>query len=350
MKILHLTYALEMGGAESMLVDILNRQVHNNDVYLIVINNKYNELLINNIDPKVHVIFINRCEGGRNPLPILRLNKLCYDLNPWVIHCHNHSIVSILLSYFYDRSLLTIHGLGIRSKYLKKYKRLIAISNSVRKDLLDRYNIYAKLIYNGIIIENIKQKNIYSVNDSFKIVIVSRLNHKKKGQHIVIEAIKTLKDQGISNVNLDIIGSGESEEYIKHLICRYELENEVNLLGARDRKYIYEHLKDYDLLIQPSLREGFGLTVAEGIAACLPVLVSDCDGPKEILEQIGYGFKFRKGDIEDCAAKILKIYNLTKNNHIHNDTRKALNRLKNNFSLDITLCKYFNEYKSISRQ
>ena len=68
-----------------------------------------------------------------------------------------------------------------------------------------------------------------------------------------------------------------------------------------------EHLADYDLLVQPSLFEGFGLTVAEALAAKVPVLVSDSMGPYEVTGYGECGYVFKTGDSGDCAAVLSRI-------------------------------------------
>ena len=54
--------------------------------------------------------------------------------------------------------------------------------------------------------------------------------------------------------------------------------------------------------------EGFGLTVAEAMAAKLPVLVSDEGGPYEIMGKGKYGYAFKMEDVDDCAKQIEYIY------------------------------------------
>ena len=68
-------------------------------------------------------------------------------------------------------------------------------------------------------------------------------------------------------------------------------------------------MKEYDLTCHPARYEGFGLTVAEGIAAMLPVLVSDEGGPYEIIKYGELGYALRMEDVTDCANQIEYIYN-----------------------------------------
>ena len=49
MKILHIIFSFNIGGSETMLVDIINKQVQKHEVTLCVINNLYDEKLLNTI-------------------------------------------------------------------------------------------------------------------------------------------------------------------------------------------------------------------------------------------------------------------------------------------------------------
>jgi len=261
MKIAHLIYSFTTGGAETMLVDIANEQVKQAEVSIIIINEIFNKTLISKIDKRINVSLINRKEGSRNLFPIIRLNRILLKLKSDVIHCHNHNIIPLLLPSLKKKSVLTVHDVNINAKYFKLYKKLFAISQIVKEDILNRSSVNATLVYNGICSEKVLQKDKRIESDIFKVVIVSRLQHEKKGQHLAIEALKLLKERGITNIQLDFIGSGNSEHYLKNLTVEYGLSDQINFLGLKDREYIYSNLKDYDLLVQPSLYEGFGLTV-----------------------------------------------------------------------------------------
>ena len=123
----------------------------------------------------------------------------------------------------------------------------------------------------------------------------------------------------------------------------------VKFLGKnKDRNYIYQNLCGYNLLVQPSLYEGFGITIIEAMAAGIEVLVSDIDGPLEIIEKIGYGHKFKSGDAGNCASEICKIY------YKYNATRVlgiTLNRkekvCEKLFNIEITTRNYLEEYRNL---
>lgn len=345
MKIVHIIFDLNTGGAETMLVDIINEQVKTVSVTLIVVNNQINEKLLDQIDKKVKLILIGRKERSRNPIPIIKLNWHLLKLNPYVIHCHNESVVRIII--FRNKCVLTVHDVNIATKNFKFYIKLFAISKSVKKDIEQRSGIKPIVVYNGIRIDAIKQKENYDFN-IFKIVQVSRLDHEKKGQHILLEALNTLVyKKEITNICVDFIGEGNSLAYLKKLVEGYNLNEFVNFLGICDRQYIYNHLKDYNLLIQPSLYEGFGLTIAEAMAAKVPVLVSDIDGPMEIVDYGNHGYFFRTGKPKICAEKILTIMNDSLSTNFKNKMEDSACFVQTKFDIKITASMYIEYYRYI---
>jgi len=343
MKIVHLVFAFICGGSENMLADIVNQQINKAEVDLVIINNIYSKTLLSKIDKRVKVHFINRTEGSRNIYPVIKLNLLLLKLRPDVLHCHTHNIGPLLVPQLRYKAVLTVHDVGISTRYFKIYKKLFAVSQIVKRDIYNRSGIEATLVYNGISINNILQRENNTSPDGFKTVIVSRLVHEKKGQHLAIEALDILRQKGISNIRLDLIGSGSSESYLKELTAKYKLSDRVIFLGSKDRDYIYSHLKDYDLLLQPSLYEGFGLTVAEAMAAKVPVLVSDKDGPMEIIEEGKYGFFFKNKDAAACADGIIKIISINDNDR-DELLKNACKRAHSSFSIEKTAEKYLQCY------
>ena len=346
MKIIHLIYAFPTGGKETMLVDIINEQAKYASISLVVVNNWYDKTLISKISDKVSVHLVNRIEGSRNPLPLLKLNSILVKTNPDVLHCHDYSIAELILPLTKPKKILTIHEINNYTKYYYKYQQLFAISDAVQNNIKQN-GFDSKVIYNGIKVENVILKH---TNDtaSFKIVQVGRLDHVIKGQHILLEALSFLINKyKLENLHIDFIGEGTSLKYLSGLVDKLSLNSYVSFLGLCDREYIYSHLKDYDLLVQPSLSEGFGLTIVEALAAGIEVLVSDINGPGEIVDKTGYGYKFKSGNAEDCAIKIKEIFSNPK--LFESQERSELRRqvCKKYFDVEVISKKYLAEYKTL---
>jgi glycosyltransferase involved in cell wall biosynthesis len=345
MKILHVIFSFSTGGAETMLVDIINEQSITQKVDLLVVNNVVNEALLRTINKEVTIHYLNRKPGNRNPIPILQFNYKVFKINPTVIHFHNHNAINLLKYKTKAATCLTIHDVNIPEINFYKYKKLFSISNAVLDDVLKRSGINSILVYNGINFEQISANVNFLELDKFKIIQISRLDHQKKGQHVLIKAISILVNHnGLNNLQLNLIGEGSSKEYLKQLAKELNIEKHVNFLGNKTRKFIYENLKNYQMLVQPSIFEGFGLTVVEGMAAKIPVLVSDIDGPMEIIDNGQYGFHFKNGDVEDCAKKIELLLNEYKSEEFKNKINDAFSHANENFNIIKTAQNYLDNY------
>lgn len=347
MKIVHITYGFSLGGIETMLTNIANEQVkHDNDLYIVVINDLVDDYLAKLLDKRIHLICIKRKIGSKSLVPYLRLNILLCKLKSDVIHLHYSSIGRfIFLSKLKRRLCVTQHDMcnDDNSKYLYKSRKIFAISNVVRQDIMNYVNLDSEVILNGIrpeLINHIKSNR----SDVFRIVQISRLVYKKKGQDILIKAVKQLVRKGYDNFHVDFIGSGDDYSYLRELVEKYEIESFVSFLGSKEQTYIFEHLCDYDLLVQPSIFEGFGLTVTEAMAAKVPVLVSKNQGPLEIIEDGRYGFYFENRNVEDCASKIeLFLLKLNEKEMIES----AYKRVTSLYDVKVTAGSYLKKYREL---
>jgi glycosyltransferase involved in cell wall biosynthesis len=74
----------------------------------------------------------------------------------------------------------------------------------------------------------------------------------------------------------------DEPEFLKILVKESELENEVIFHGSKSRGELYQTFKDFDILVQPSVHEGFGLTTVEGMIAKIPIIISNASGLLEV--------------------------------------------------------------------
>ena len=169
--------------------------------------------------------------------------------------------------------------------------------------------------------------------------------HIKKGQDLLLEAVYHLiHNQNFKQLEVYFIGEGESERFLRNMTNELEITDYIHFMGSKDRNFLHNHLKDYDLLIQPSRYEGFGITIIEGMAAGLPVLVSDVNGPMEIIQNGKYGYFFKSEDTEDCAKKILKIKEDIQSGSFERKVTEIMKYVNDNFSIKVTASKYMQNY------
>lgn len=348
MRIVHIIWALNIGGSESMLVDIINEQSKREETHLIIINNIESISLIEKIKKDVQIHRINRKPGSKNIFKAIKLNLIIRDLKPDIIHCHTQDIINIMpiIRLIQSNIILTIHSTNNPTKNLIKYKKLYAISETVKRDICNRSKLNPIVVSNGIHTDAFIQKKYYSHNNCFKIVQIGRLDHRLKGQDILLQAIKKLVyTKKIQNISVDFIGDGPSANYLKNLSFDLGISTYCNFCGFQNRAWIYNNLCKYDLLVQPSKNEGFGLTVAEAMAAKLPVLVSNIDGPMEIIKDGKYGYFFNSQDYKDLAEKIIAIITDSNSHNFFNKINEGFSHVVDLYDIKKTSLKYIRHYK-----
>lgn len=302
MKILHVVFALRYGGLETMLVDLTRHQVESDEVSVLIINDEIDKGLLDTFDPRVRIMRMGRKPGG-NPLSLLwHVNRQIRRLHPDIIHCHNAKAPGIIRGLD-KRMVFTIHAENVPHRWLRAGIRYIAISDTVSADMLNRQPAFSiTTIPNGIETSSITRRDARKPGSPVRLVNLGRLVSSVKGQDILLKALTLLPESYIA----DFIGTGADEEALRRMAHSLGLENRVRFLGMRSREWIYSHLADYDIMVHPSRLEGFGLAVAEGMAAGLPVAVSNRGGLPEIVRHGQLG-KIFEPDPQECAATIRSI-------------------------------------------
>ena len=186
----------------------------------------------------------------------------------------------------------------------------IAISNTVANDWITHGLMPSKMntIYNGIQLDNYKQRQI-SAKDSQAIrFVMAGVVCKEKGQEQLIDAIASLPMSIQHRIEIDFYGGGK-EEYLNYLIekvSKYKLDKQISFMGYRDN--ISEVLYKYDVGVNCSKWEGFGLSTVEFMASRLCVLVSNCGANTELIHDQQNGLVFEYGCPKSLADCIEELY------------------------------------------
>ncbi|MBD0366684.1 MAG: glycosyltransferase family 4 protein [Flavisolibacter sp.] len=183
---------------------------------------------------------------------------------------------------------------------LRPYHSLIGVSNCVINDYLQWVPFKGRtfVLYNFLPDIYFQQKHKRNdKTDALRCVAVGNLK-ELKNYAFLLEAFKKLKSE---NISLDIYGTGELTESIQSSIAAYGLP--VRLCGISDDTSIT--LPDYDLFIQASLHEGYGLAVMEAMAVGLPVMLSDIPAFREITN--GSAYFFGLDSVTPFVEKIIEL-------------------------------------------
>lgn len=286
---------------------------------------------------------------------IIRMNN--YD----IIHCHTPvggAIGRLAANGSHSKVIYTAHGLHFFEgaplknwilfypveKFLSQYTDIIITINMedfkfARKKFKRTEVKYIPGV--GVDFEYIKKCNVLTdirkelnISQNKKIIFsVGELNENKNHEHV----IKSLSGLSKKNWVYLIAGEGTQNENIQQLLKEYKLDNSVKLLGYRTD--VISILKQTDLFIFPSKREGLPVSVMEAMACEVPVVVSDIRGNRDLILNGKWRFPL------DDTSKTTNLINTVlykKNNNVE-DYKKEISRLDIN-----TINKMFlNLYKKI---
>ena len=136
-----------------------------------------------------------------------------------------------------------------------------------------------------------------------RIAMTARLE-VHKDQPTLIRAAALLKTQG-SPIEVWLIGEGSRRTELQQLINELNVADNVKLLGSR--RDVPALLSQCDLFVFQALRdEGFGIALAEAMAARLPIVATNVGACQEVLEAGRCGLLVAEQDPEAMAAGILQ--------------------------------------------
>ncbi|MDG1849892.1 MAG: glycosyltransferase family 4 protein [Flavobacteriales bacterium] len=343
MKIIHVVWAFRNGGIETMLVNTVSEQVKiGHKVSIIIINNSVDVNLIKQLSKKIKIFQINRKLGTRNILQIIKINLIVLKVYPQVIHFHSFNLKKIFVKYFKVKFITTIHSTHLDNDNIKNSDTIISISKSVSRDLVQNNpSLNPLLCYNGVDFTKIHKK--IEFENIKKIICVGRLDDAHKGQSIIINALNIIKEKTALNLTLSIVGEGPDKMMLNDQIKKLKLENNITLLGNKSNNWVLSNLCHYDLFIQSSRFEGFGLTALEALAAKVPAVLSNIEGHLEISDNGKYASLFNSEDPIDLADKIVRLSN--EFNLLKDKSEKAYNYVLTHFSINSNVKRLNKIYK-----
>ncbi|MFQ3248047.1 MAG: colanic acid/amylovoran biosynthesis glycosyltransferase [Arenicella sp.] len=222
--------------------------------------------------------------------------------------------VALLLKQLAGRSYsLTLHGSDLLfdnppnlSDKLAQADSVVSISEFNIQYLHQQYPALIeqpyKVIPLGVDSAHGKKKQKLKPGDTFKCLNIGRLD-VHKGQHVLIDAINQLKVRGV-NVSCDIIGAGPKRQQLRDLIDRFNLQDEVNLLGLKYHNEVLDLLPTYDAYVMSSIVEGMPIALMEAMRARVPIITTDVGAIPELLDGGNCGLLVPSNDAAALANAI----------------------------------------------
>ncbi|MBE5819574.1 MAG: glycosyltransferase [Clostridiales bacterium] len=181
--------------------------------------------------------------------------------------------------------------------------------------------------------------------DCFKVLYIGRYNVYHKGLDILLKAIAYKKEFFIQNKFKFILWGKDSDNGIQKmqsLICKYKIEDLVEINGEIYGKDKEKELLDSDVFIHTSRLEGHPTSVIEAISYGIPVLVTPGTNMLDDVKNNKLGF-FCNLDKREIADTIINAYE--NKNEFQNISNREIDFAKENYNWDNIIRKNIETYK-----
>lgn len=135
------------------------------------------------------------------------------------------------------------------------------------------------------------------------IVVVCRLVPYKRVD-LSIQALARLRSTHPA-LRLRVIGQGPERQRLEELAEQLGVRDAVDFLGyVPHHDDVLAEIAQASVLVSASEIEGFGISVVEGAAVGVPIVITDMPVFREVTHDGMGGLLFRMGDADDLAAKV----------------------------------------------
>lgn len=310
-----------------------------------------NESLMRKFIDLGHSVYFLTTEEGNHIIPVLEnMGVLCYKMNiegtgkislfkkvfflvrfikkhkiqVVFSHLEPSGFIAVLAQHFvkariivvrHHSDLFVLNNLNNISSYRYIYnhaKDIIVVSHYSKKVMIEKEGFAGRNIHvvplsfdfsafdqpSPVIVNSIKK----SLNLNLLLLSVGRLVSNKR-MHLSIEILHGLRQRGV-DAGLLIVGDGELEEELQHLIDRYQLSDYCRLEGYKAN--VMDYVEACDIFLHPSESEASSLVIKEAglrkkvVVACKEV--GDCG---EYIENGRNGFLLSKDDFVAEAVQVI---------------------------------------------
>lgn len=317
MNLLYLIDSLDVGGAETLLVNTINELVLKTDWNIAVgTTQKPDGKLKEKLNPSVTYQHFD-CTGRRLLSGIKSVNQFIKKHKIDLVHAHSYN--SIIISRFASNKKIKLgasyHNLDFNpsSVYYSRARVFldkltfpkqsfsIYVSEQVKKSV-ERIRKGNSRFY---ILPNFADKKfhpVYKFNErpSLKIIAVGNLKAVKNFE-LAVGEMTYVKDDPIQ---IDIYGDGPLHQDLSNAIRLSQVN--VSLMGKKEISP--ELLKGYDVFLMTSKNEGMPISLLEAMSCGLPCILPDhLPVMKEVAEDAALYFSINKSS--DLADKLLFLLN-----------------------------------------
>lgn len=373
MKVLHLLHSLNPGGIERWVLQIL-KAVSRVDCEMDVCCKGFHrgrwadqaqdlgaKVLLNPLTPE-HIVFGVRLSSMLKYYDVLHIHIGIYGGFPaWVAHRVNVKVITTfhnvkfppetwlfnLPVLEYSRSVYAKWSLAYS---IKESDFLVGVSQACLDSFVpnvEKFRLKSCVIPHGVKIFLAKTKqssDLFRANlgwpaHSRLVINVGRFS-LQKNHHTVLKVFKMVSAR-LQEARLVLVGDGPLRSEIEQAARELHLGDKVAFLGFRDDAA--EIMTFCDLMLMPSLFEGFGITAIEASAAGIPVIGGRVPGLVEAISDGQTGLLFEPQDSGGMADAIVRL--LSDTDFAKKMGEAGRQRVQEHFSIESMASRYLALYR-----
>lgn len=203
------------------------------------------------------------------------------------------------MEYLNYLSRRRLHYLEIMQKKLcERADKIISVSTYTARSVIKEFHIppdKIEVIPNGVDINRFNPNiNVEEMREKWGIqsepivLFVGRLDYNKGIKYLIGGFSKLIKD--ISDAKLVIVGQGPDRDHLKHLIDKHNLNKSIILAGRVENTDLPKAYCASNVIVLPSLMEGFGISLLEAMACGKPCIATSAGGTTDVVVDGKTGF------------------------------------------------------------
>lgn len=326
-KVLHLTFNMEIGGTEQVICQIVGSSDSERFEHEILCLDKVIGPLGRSLMSRGYYLFTGNRKPGLDFALIKFIHGKIVERKIFVLHCHQYT------PFFYGalgalgtgvKVIFTEHGRFFPDRHHLKRRfinpllalrtRHITAISEATADAVAEYEYLPRnrirIVYNGIRDLSDTSWNradlLAKLNLSPKhryIGTVARLE-PIKNQAMMVKAYKAVKAQH-PETRLVLIGDGAEKANLEQLVASLKLEGDVIFTGFIDDPQIYINI--FEIFLLSSFSEGTSMTLLEAMSLSKPSVVTEVGGNVEIVSDGETGIVVPSNDDKAFADAIVSL-------------------------------------------
>lgn len=327
--IVHLTYVLDFGGLETLLVEQINRMPANRYRHAIVCLTRYSDFAKRITRPDVEVIALNKPPGMALGIHI-QVFRLLRRLRPAILHTYNLTAIEYQLTALLAGVPVRVHaehgrdasdpdGSNRKHNLLRRMlvpaiDCFVPVSADLRNWLARMVRVPEaknRLIHNGVDTDTYRPDPGASVperwpdwRDCFVIGTVGRIQDVKDHATLIdaFARLRQLLPHAAPRLRLAIVGEGPLLSGLQRKVSEAGLDGVVLLPGARND--IAAVMRRFNVFALSSIAEGTPVTMLEAMASGLPVVSTAVGGIPDLVQEGQTGLLVPAGDSASLARAL----------------------------------------------